>query len=270
MVDLTSSSGLPIELDLKNNELHFGDGIIVWTTKKRLAREMKKVLLDNPSIPDDTCLYFMYDGVCRESDKELISGKGLRYDLTLICPGKLGREFVKTAGHYHSISEDGVLSYPELYEVLYGEVHFILQKLGTTEGGIADLLLIRAGRGERVMVPPNYGHVAINPLSEPLVLANWIADDCKPDYEAIAGFGGAALFEIEEEGEVNFIQNKNYISVPSLREVKIPSTSPLQFNDIPLLYEILVKRPDALDCLWSPRIAIEEFEDYIKRKIKKI
>ena len=66
------------------------------------------------------------------------------------------------------------------------------------------------------------------------------------------------------------IQNKNYISVPSLREVKIPSTSPLQFNDIPLLYEILVKRPDALDCLWSPRIAIEELEDYIKRKIKKI
>ena len=79
-----------------------------------------------------------------------------------------------------------------------------------------------------------------------------------------------SFIEIEEEGEVNFIQNKNYISVPSLREVKIPSTSPLQFNDIPLLYEILVKRPDALDCLWSPRIAIEEFEDYIKRKIKKI
>jgi len=268
MVDLTSPSGLPIELDLKNNELHFGDGITVWTTKKRLVREMKKVLLDNPSIPDDTCLYSMYDGVCREKDRDFITSKRLRYDLTLICPGKLGREFVKTAGHYHSISEDGVLSYPELYEVLYGEVHFILQKLGSTEGGIADILLIRAGRSERVMVPPNYGHVAINPLSEPLVLANWIGDDCKPDYEAITRFGGAALFEIEEEGKVNFIQNKNYISVPSLREVKIDPLSPFQFKDVSSLYELLLQDPRALDCLKHPYMAVAKLADYIGTRIE--
>lgn len=268
MVDLTSPSGLPIELDLKNNELHFGDGIIVWTTKKRLVREMKKVLLDNPSIPDDACLYFMYDGVCRESDKEFISGKGLRYDLTLICPGKLGREFIKTAGHYHSLSKDPGFSYPELYEVLYGEVHFILQRLGTTQGKIADVIIMRGGRGERIMIPPNYGHVALNPLSEPLVLANWIGADCKPDYESIARFRGAALFEIEEEGEVKFIQNENYRSVPPLREVKIDPLSPFQFKDVSSLYELLLQDPHALDCLQHPYMAIAKFADYIGTRIE--
>jgi len=267
MIDLTSSSGLPIVLNPENNQLYFGEGVVVQTNKRRLAGEIKGVLLDELNIPDDTILYLMYDGVYRETDKNFIISKGLRYDLTLIYPGKLGREFNKTAGHYHSISEDGVFSYPELYEVLYGEVHFILQKAGRREGEISDVLIIRAGKGERIMVPPNYGHVAVNPLPEPLVLANWIAEDCKPDYESIARYKGAVFFEIEEGGEIRFIQNKNYTSVPPLREVKIDSTSPLQFNDISFLYEIIIKKPDALDCLRYPRLAIEKFEDYIGRNI---
>lgn len=126
MIDLTESSGLPIFLDDKANKLHFGEGIIVKSTKERLAKEMEPVLLDKLAIPGDTSLYLMYDGVYGENDEDFINSKGLRYDLTLICPGKLGREFVKTTGHYHSISEDGIFTYPELYEVLYGEVHFIL------------------------------------------------------------------------------------------------------------------------------------------------
>lgn len=267
MIDLTDSSGLPIMLNPENNQLYFGEGVIVQTNKRRLAGEMKGVLLDELNIPDDTILYLMYDGVYRKTDKDFIISKGLRYDLTLICPGKLGREFVKTAGHYHSISEDGLFGYPELYEVLYGEVHFVLQKVGEGEGEISDAVIIRAGKGERIIVPPNYGHVAVNPLSEPLVLANWIAEGCRPDYEAIARYKGAALFEIEEEGKIKFIQNKNYTSVPPLREVEIDSTSPLQFNDIPCLYDIITKKPNTLDCLRYPRVAIKKFEDYIGRKI---
>ena len=48
------------------------------------------------------------------------------YDLTVIPSRDLCGEWVKTKGHYHPKNPAGT-GYPEIYEVIEGEVHYLLQ-----------------------------------------------------------------------------------------------------------------------------------------------
>ncbi len=271
MVDLTKDAGIPIFLHDKGDlDLQFGAELKIDARKSRKLGEMKAVLLDKEDLLEETVVYKMYDGVYREEDKWLFQGRKLRYDLTLMFQGKVGREFIKTAGHYHSISDDNLFTYPELYEVLHGEVHFVLQKKGKSEDEIKDAVVIIARKGQRIVVPPDYGHVAVNPGTEPLVLANWIAEDCKPDYRTLSRYGGAALYEIEENGGFGFLMNEKYRHIRGHRtiEVSSPLSSLFKLNsDVPL-YNLLVDDPDFLDWLWYPSRAIDRFEEYIGNKIK--
>ncbi|MHA1169872.1 MAG: glucose-6-phosphate isomerase family protein [Candidatus Hodarchaeales archaeon] len=271
MIDLTNNAGLSIILkNEKELDLQIGRNIKIDKYKVRKLGDMKDVLLDKIEIPEETIVYKMYDGVYKEENKELFKRKKLRYDLTLIFPGKVGREFIKTTGHYHSISDDRLFTYPELYEVLYGKVHFILQKKGKKENEIEDLVVIIAEIGQRIVVPPNYGHVAINPSSEPLVLANWIAEDCKPDYPAISRYGGASLFEIEEKGEIQLMVNEKYEFGLKYRTIKVtPVLSSLfGLNNNFSLYELLLEDPDSLNWLRYPSTEINRFGEYIGKEIK--
>lgn len=46
--------------------------------------------------------------------------------------------------------------YPELYEMLNGESHYLLQR-AQNEESVGEVLLVKATRGDKVIVPPNYG-----------------------------------------------------------------------------------------------------------------
>jgi glucose-6-phosphate isomerase len=271
MIDLTEDAGLPIVVKVdKDFNLQFGDELQVETRKVRKLGEMKDVLLEKENISEETVVYKMYDGVYTTENKTLFHEKKLRYDLTLIFPGKTGREFIKTAGHYHSISDDSQFTYPELYEVLYGEVHFILQKQGDRAHRIADAVVIMAKRGQRIVVPPSYGHVAINPGKDPLVLANWIAEDCRPDYASLSKYGGASLFEIDENGERRFLLNKHYEIIRGYRTIEVsPALSSLfNLDNERSLYDLLLEDSNSLDWLRYPSREIVRFGEYIGEKIQ--
>ena len=266
MVDLSNISGLSIFLDWQHQQLRFTDKILIETTKQRIVREMRDVLLDQPSISDSTTLYVMYDGVSKKNGSPSGSSVRLRYDLTLIFPGQLGREFIKTAGHYHSLSHDNIHSYPELYEVLYGTLHFILQKRGGGNERIEDAVLVSSERGEKIIVPPDYGHVAVNPGNDPLVLANWIADECTSDYKTILEYGGGVYFEKKSNGSYRLMKNRNYKNIPTLRMIKtdIGRASIFDFQDIPSLYNILFEKPNTLNWLLNPKDTMGMFKTYIQ------
>jgi len=74
----------------------------------------------------------MYDGVALPDDRPAIERAGLRFDLTVLRPAIIGEEPVKTLGHYHNLAPGG-LPYPELYQVVFGHAHFVLQ-LGREPG----------------------------------------------------------------------------------------------------------------------------------------
>ena len=103
MIELKQLSGLNIKLDEKTNSLVFGSGLRKIVPGVRTLGNMKRVLLDPESEGPDK-VYFMY--------REISEKQGIRYDITVIPPGLLGKEYVKTLGHYHPPS--GLLELPRL------------------------------------------------------------------------------------------------------------------------------------------------------------
>lgn len=115
-------------------------------------------------------------------------------------------------------------------------------------------------------MPPDYGHVAVNPGNEPLVLANWIADGCASDYKTMLEYGGGVYFEKKSNGSYRFIKNRHYKKIPTLRMIKTDKerTSVFDIHDIPSLYDILFERSHALNWLLDPKGTMDKFEAYIK------
>ena len=142
----------------------------------RSGAEIRSVLAD-PACVCEGPLYEMYRGVCRNNaDKEWLDAHQIRYDVTRIPSRKLCQEWIKTKGHYHPISPDG-LAYPEIYEVLEGAAYYLLQKRD-----LSDIVLVRAEKGDLILIPPEYGHVTINPTSETLTMANLVSSAFSSDY----------------------------------------------------------------------------------------
>jgi len=165
----------------------------------RHLNDMKMVLYDKAwaKIAPNFEVYYMRRGIEEKND--------LRYDITTIPPKMLGREFVKTKGHYH------IGGYQELYVVLQGEGIFLMQR---EEGGkIQDVCYIKAKKGDYVSIPPYYGHVTINPSSKVLEMGNWISKECNSDYKSIEIKEGFSYYYTES----GWIKNKNYEKVPELR-----------------------------------------------------
>ena len=45
--------------------------------------------------------------------------------------------------------------------MLDGDAHYLLQR-AQNEESVHEVILVKATRGDKVIVPPNYGHVTIN------------------------------------------------------------------------------------------------------------
>ena len=176
----------------------------------RRAGEMQSVLRDRQCQVDaDTPLYFMYRNLAwDDTDQAHLLAEQVRFDMTCIPPGTICGEYVKTKGHYHPKAPDGT-GYPELYQVLEGEAHYLLQK-----EDLSDLVVVHAKAGESVFIPPGYGHVTINPGSEELVMVNLVSDAFTSRYELYEERQGAAYYE--SEGSV-WEKNPTYGPLPELR-----------------------------------------------------
>jgi glucose-6-phosphate isomerase, archaeal len=213
MYDLSSTSGLPLQCD-ENGRLSFGEGLEPVTADVRFKKDMLDVL-HQPGGAGPEELYYMYRDVCRSLDRELIGKHGLRYDVTAIRSGRVGEEYIKTAGHYHPTKPATETTYPEVYEVLYGKAHYLLQTEPDEDG--VDAILVEAVAGDKVLIPPGYGHITINPGPTVLVMSNWVGAGFASVYGPIKELGGGAYFELAADGEdENFVANPRYRPTPRL------------------------------------------------------
>ena len=166
----------------------------------RFLYDMKEVLYDRKwaEKASNLELYYMYRDIKRKND--------LRYDITVIPPKMLGKEFVKTKGHDHSGK------YGEVYTVLEGQAVYLIQKYKKNK--IEDVYAVKARKGESIIVPSYYGHITINPLQKKeLVEANWLYEKCKNVYNLFEKKQGACYYYLKS----GWVKNKNYGSVPKLR-----------------------------------------------------
>ena len=149
-------------------------------------------------------MYYMYRDLAQnDADRRKLREKNLRYDITVIPAAKIDSEYVKTKGHYHPKAPCG-LSYPELYQVLGGEGIFLLQKKD-----LSDIVAVSAGTGEIVFIPPDYGHITINPSNETLVMANIVSSAFSSDYQFYEQMKGGTHYLIDNLNDNRNDENDN-------------------------------------------------------------
>lgn len=229
------------------------DTILEFGTKRvkptvRMLFDMKDVIYDREWLSgmNNIELYYMYRELSlSKNDALTIKEHNLRYDITVIPPRMLGCEFVKTAGHYHPKVAGTDMTFPEIYEVLSGEAQYLLQK--SEDGQIKDVILIKAGIADKVIIPPGYGHLTINASNKMLKMANWVACDFESIYEPIKENGGGAYFILDK----GFVKNPRYDSVPEMRLLKPPGLRELGLQKSREMYG-LVRDIKKLEFLTKP------------------
>jgi len=180
----------------------------------RMLFDMKDVIYDREwlSTTNNMELYYMYRELSlSKNDALMMKEHGLRYDITVIPPRMLGCEFVKTAGHYHPAVPGTDTTFPEIYEVLSGEAQYLMQK--PEDDKIVDVIMVKASAGDKVVIPPGYGHLTINASNKVLKMANWVARDFESIYAPIKEKGGGAYFILEK----GIVKNPRYEEVPEIR-----------------------------------------------------
>lgn len=212
--DLTKGCGLKIKLNTDKPELTFAGGINFSMPGVRTLQQMREVLMDKKiSRPQE--LYYMYRDVYAKADKPLLDRHGLRFDVTVIRPDMLGRELMKTAGHYHPGD------FGELYEVVSGRCCCLLQRHKEDDFRvIEEVIAVEAQAGDKIVIPPKFGHILINPGPGYLVTSNWVSSRFSSEYELYKKAGGAAYFCAGGPSGQEFVANPFFKGLPGIKLFK--------------------------------------------------
>jgi len=182
-----------MEIKIQNEKLSKKPDLV------RYLNEMKSVLCDKKWLEtaENFPVYYVWRGVKWEGN--------LRYDITIIPPRMLGKEFPKTKGHHH------LGHFQELIQVLEGKAFYFAQ--GGKSKNVKKCYAVEAKKGDFLIIPPDVEHLTINPGEKNLVMANWMYNKVKSDYSLFEKLQGACYYYTKS----GWIKNKNYKKVPKLR-----------------------------------------------------
>ncbi|MBL7129964.1 MAG: glucose-6-phosphate isomerase [Candidatus Omnitrophica bacterium] len=210
MIDLNNFLGMNIKFNPQEYKLIFDKDPAIREPAARTIDQMKEVLA-NSNISSPKELYFMYRDVYCLKDNDIIKEHRLRFDVTVIKPGMLGKEFMKTAGHYHP------KSYPELYEIVYGEALCLQQRVDKEDvTKIKEVIVVRAKQGQKIICLPNFGHILINISDKPLITSNWVSSEFSSEYDLYKKARGAAYYAFADQGSIIWEKNKFFNEIPPI------------------------------------------------------
>ena len=182
---------------IMKNSIDFQTGLLENYLEKtvRKASDMRGFFQDEKELEEmisqgDPTIYEVY-AVPNNGEGEI------SYAVTVIHPGKVGKEFFMTKGHYHKIRNRG-----ELYIGIRGKGLILMQKW-------AEMKIENIERGNIVYVPPCWAHRSVNVGSEDLVFLAIYPGDAGHDYGSIAEKGFAKIV-VEEDGGYKIIDNPKY------------------------------------------------------------
>jgi len=221
----------------------------VRTPDVRYLNQMNSVLYDKQFAMEADPrleLYYMYKDVTKKNDRPMFEANELRFDITIMSERRLGKEFNKTLGHVHEAGPSGFY-YPELYEVISGRAHYLLQQM--QDGDPSRVVLVEAREGERVLIPPGWWHFTINPSNEPLVMSDLVWRGVVVDYGPIRRRTGAAYFELHDG---SLVRNSSYERVPELTRARASPELGERTAGNRSLYSSFVESPETYRYLWHP------------------
>jgi glucose-6-phosphate isomerase len=260
-LDLKELSGLPIQLD-SNGYLISDPDVCIDETKTRVLDELTEVYLDKAACRGADAAYWMFNGVYIKSDSVRLSRSPIRYELTLFPDKFIGREFIKSHGHIHKPEPRSGIDYPEICEVLIGTAHFFFQTLDPDGPSSSEAFVVEVKAGEKIVIPPGYDHLTINPGPGPMLFADVVALSCGGIYTRFKTAGGAAYLEVEQAGQAQFIPNPKYIALPALQKA-----TPKEFPELDLwsgksLYAAFLENAgENWQFLWKPELFKGLFPD---------
>jgi glucose-6-phosphate isomerase len=162
------------------------------------------------------------DPACDSGDS--FQKHNLTFGLVLLPPMRVGMEFVKTHGHYHSSMPGSTIGFPEVYSHYFGDLYLYMQRrsYGST-GSLDDCILHQMKPGHSIMIPPGYAHVLINPSTGPALMGGLYSPNAVHDYGPIREMRGAAYYFVEDSDLEGGIPNLHYEAHPPLRRIEDPS-----------------------------------------------
>jgi oxalate decarboxylase/phosphoglucose isomerase-like protein (cupin superfamily) len=229
-VDLSTAAGFPLALDVRTLEM-ISDGQVKLGRTARRKAELAGVLLDADGLSPATELYWNLPLVDAGPAADLLLQTGLTYSCVLLPPLKVGREFVKTQGHYHPSMAGSDIPYPEVYTHLWGEPSLLLQRRRNGRADeVDDCVLIELRDGAVVTIPPGYAHVLINPSAQPAAVAGLYSRAFTPVYQPILEMAGAAYYLVDA-GDNQVLANPRYVASAPLRRMNGTADSPFEPPD---------------------------------------
>ncbi len=257
MLDLSGRAGYPLRIDEETCGIALGSEMRSPGYSTRDLQALSKVLED-PDADGPEIIYWMYRHTGRKIDAGLYEAHALRYDLSSFRSVMLGREYMKTSGHYHPNIAGTAVAYPEIYEVLYGEALYVMQKMvdygaSPEDAEVEDVIVARVRAGQKIIMPPGYGHVTINTLDTPMLMSNWVSGAFNSFYGSVEECRGFAWYLVEEDGEPQWIANPNYKrGVPEIRFAEVREVPELGVTWDTPMYSACVQAPEKFEFVNDP------------------
>ena len=172
----------------------------------RPHEKMREVLLD-PNAEGPEVHYWM------------IRGGSEKGNITVWQSGLVGREYIKTYGHYH------VDDLPETYFFLGGEGIAVMQKKagdGTDPAKLEEVKIVSVKAGDRLDIPAGWGHLMVNTGDTFMVSTDnspvaGVGDSASmpqhADYKEVEQLKGFAYYVVNEDGKPALVKNPLYKAI---------------------------------------------------------
>jgi glucose-6-phosphate isomerase, archaeal len=254
VIDLGQYAGFEVQFVPKALRLAFGPGVTAAPATVRHLDEVRPVLQD-PEAAGPDHLYTIYMDVRAPGVTDPLPGRGLGYGAVVYNHGTLGREFLRSQGHVHSAPPETGVGYSELYEFWHGRGLVYMQS--AVEAEVDDVIVIEAGPGDKIAIPPGWAHATVNVGDGPLVFGAVYAPAAELLYEPLRRRQGTAHYVLAD-GTLE--PNPAYRRVPTPRR-RPPHVFPERGIEPgrPALAALVqdasaldfVSRPEAFPVLWE-------------------
>ncbi len=259
MIDLKEECGLPIALDTDTWEFVSDKELNKITCQTRMLYDLNPVWVNRVSEPD-RLIYRYTSGLWFNEDQDSWKNSNIIYGIVAFTEGLFSGEFNKSSGQYHPIVPPNTMATPEIYTVLYGTGHFMLQKSSPPYEIVEDAVLVKVRAGETFVVPPDYGHLQINPENKPLIFSYAVMDGMKGVYEPFRKKRGAMYYEMADKEGIKYVFNSRYANKVPLRIIEAGNICQLPFLKERVTYRTIKNHLNQLEFLTVP----EKFPEYAK------
>ncbi|RCH54256.1 glucose-6-phosphate isomerase [Mucilaginibacter hurinus] len=234
----------------------YGNDCFGPEVETRRLNDIRKSLR-NPDCNGPEVVYAIAMDVGKTRHKAILEEKMLLYGAVTYAAGKLGDEPVRSQGHIHKKSSHSGWSPPEVYEIWSGAAIIYMQEYAADNPGRC--FAVYAGPGDVVVVPPEWAHATISAdPATPLTFGAWCDREYGFLYDEVRKRNGLAWFPlVDEDGEIVWQANPNYMPTELVKKSPADYSETLQIGRVVPIYEQFEQDPDKFQFVSQPALKQE-------------